>query len=76
MLVAVSVAAVPLAARVAFWYAEVAAVALFFWCGRELYFRQWAIAEDCPKAVVVHSESQVVKSGSPFPEHWQGLTTG
>lgn len=72
MLIAVGVAVVSLAVPAAFWYAEVAAVVLFFWFGRELYFRQWAIAEDYPKAVVVHAESQVVKSGSPSPDQWQG----
>src|SRR5205823_14108839 len=76
MLAAVGAAALPMAIPAAFWYAEVAAVVLFFWFGRTLYFLQWAITEDCPRAAVVHSESQLVKSGSPYPERWQGLATG
>lgn len=61
---------VPLAMPPAMWYAEVAAVILFFWWGRDLYFTQWKVSENYPKPEVAHAESQLTDAGaSPGPWH-------
>jgi hypothetical protein len=73
MLAGVGLAVVPIALPAAFWPATIIAVIVFFWFARDLYFIQWAIAEECPKVTVFDSESELVDAGTPYPERWRKL---